>query len=279
MNFDERVQAVAKFGFTDRQARLLVTVMLHAGMCVPRQYARFVGTAYGHNVTKFFDKLVQRRYATASDCLHNRAALYHVRHQALYRAIGQPQSRYRRPISARQAIDRVRLLDGVISHPELTWLATEEDKVAFFNLMAPSLPPERLPHAGNASSGGVRFFPEALPIGVERSGRVVLLYLVTGPFDSNIRSFLQRHAELLRALAGWTLQLLSRGQRRRRRCFGLRGSTRCRRGRIQPAVRREGPSTQRIAFRGQSCASVLLDFIGERLHRFFGDQSALATRE
>jgi hypothetical protein len=149
MNFDERVQAVAKFGFTDRQARFLVTVMLHAGMCVPRQYARFVGTAYGHNVTKFFDELVQRRYATASDCLHNRAALYHVQHQALYRAIGQPQSRYRRPVSARQAIDRVRLLDGVISHPELT-----------------------------------------------------------GPFDSNVRSFLQRHAELLRALPGWTLQLL-----------------------------------------------------------------------
>jgi hypothetical protein len=208
MNFDERVQAVAKCGFTDRQARFLVTVMLHAGMCVPRQYARFVGTAYGHNVTKFFDKLVERRYATATDCLHNRASLYHVQHQALYRAIGQPQSRYRRPVSARQAIDRVRLLDGVISHPEITWLATEQDKVAFFNLMAPSLLAERLPHAGNASSGRVRLFPEALPIGVERSGRVVLLYLVTGPFDSKIRSFLQRHAELLRALPGWTLQLL-----------------------------------------------------------------------
>jgi hypothetical protein len=48
MNFDERVQAVAKFGFTERQARFLVTVMLHAGVCVPRQYARFAGTAYGH---------------------------------------------------------------------------------------------------------------------------------------------------------------------------------------------------------------------------------------
>jgi hypothetical protein len=208
MNFDERVQAVAKFGFTDRQARFLVTVMRHAGMCVPRQYARFVGTAYGHNVTKFFDKLVQCRYATASDCLHNRAALYHVQHQALYRAIGQPQSRYRRPVSTMQAIARVRLLDAVISHPELTWLATEDDKLAFFNLMAPCLQPQRLPHTGNASSGRVRLFPDGLPIGVERSGRVVLLYLVTGPFDSNVRSFLQRHAELLRALPGWTLQLL-----------------------------------------------------------------------
>jgi hypothetical protein len=201
-------QAVVKFGFSERQARFLVTVMLHAGVCVPRQYAVFAGTAYGHKVTRFFDKLVERRYATASDCLHNRAALYHIQHQALYRAIGQPQSRYRRPVSARQAIDRVRLLDGVISHPELTWLATEDDKVAFFNLMAPLLPPELLPHTVKASSGRVRLFPDALPIGVERNGRVVLLYLVTGPFDSNVRSFLQRHAELLRALPGWTLQLL-----------------------------------------------------------------------
>jgi hypothetical protein len=54
MTFDERVQAVAKFGFTERQARFLVTVMLHAGVCVPRQYAMFGGTAYGRNVTKFF---------------------------------------------------------------------------------------------------------------------------------------------------------------------------------------------------------------------------------
>jgi len=171
MTFDERVQAVAKFGFTDRQARFLV--MLHAGVCVPRQYATFAGTAYGHNVTQCFEKLTEGGYATASDCLHNRAALYHVHHQALYRAIGQPQSRDRRPVSARPAIDRMRLLDGVINDPELIWLATEEDKVAFFNLMVPSLPPERLPHIGKASSGRVRLFPDALPIGVDPNGRVV----------------------------------------------------------------------------------------------------------
>jgi len=38
MTFDERTQAVVKMGgFTERQARFLVTVMLHAGVCVPRQ--------------------------------------------------------------------------------------------------------------------------------------------------------------------------------------------------------------------------------------------------
>jgi hypothetical protein len=52
MTFDDRVQVVAKKGFTDRQGRFLVTVMLHAGVCVPRQYARFCGIVHGHRVWK-----------------------------------------------------------------------------------------------------------------------------------------------------------------------------------------------------------------------------------
>jgi hypothetical protein len=210
MTAEDRIKAIAELGFTDRQARFLVTVMLHSGVCVPRQYAAFAGTAYGHNVTKFFATLVQRGYATGSDCLHNRAALYHIHHQALYRAIGQPHSRHRRPTSARQAIDRVMLLDAVITNPEIVWMATAEERIAFFSMMAPRLPPERLPHlgGGKSSSGRVRMFPDGLPIGVEPNGRVVFLYLVTTSFDGNLRVFLQRSIDLLNALPGWTLRLL-----------------------------------------------------------------------
>lgn len=46
MTFDERVQAVAKKGFSDCQLRFLTTVMLQAGVCVPRQYARYCGIVY-----------------------------------------------------------------------------------------------------------------------------------------------------------------------------------------------------------------------------------------
>ena len=60
MTAEQRLGAITELGFTERQARFLVTVMLHAGVCVPRQYARFAGTAYGHNVTKFFYKLTER---------------------------------------------------------------------------------------------------------------------------------------------------------------------------------------------------------------------------
>ena len=49
----DRIQTVTEFGFTERQARFLVLVMRHAGVCVPRQYARFAGVAYGAEVQRF----------------------------------------------------------------------------------------------------------------------------------------------------------------------------------------------------------------------------------
>src|SRR5690242_16341586 len=167
MNFDDRVSAVAKFGVTDRQARFLTTVMLHSGLCVPRQFATFAGIAYGHKVSRFFDRLVDREYATACGCLHSRAALYHVRYQPLYRAIEQPDSRYRRPVSARHAISRLMRLDAVIADRDVHWFGGEAEKVAFFSLMAPSCPHERLPHifANTPTSPRLHLFSDGLPIG------------------------------------------------------------------------------------------------------------------
>jgi len=54
----DRIQTVTEFGFTERQARFLMLVMRHAGVCVPRQYARFAGVAYGAKCNAFFDRLV-----------------------------------------------------------------------------------------------------------------------------------------------------------------------------------------------------------------------------
>ncbi len=43
----ERIDAVAKLGFTPRQAGFLVTVALHAGVCLSRQYATYSGLCLG----------------------------------------------------------------------------------------------------------------------------------------------------------------------------------------------------------------------------------------
>ena len=210
MTFDQCVTAVAKFDVTERQARFLVTVMQHGGVCIPRQYARFATRAYGHTVSRFFDKLVRRRWAVVCDCTHNRAQLYHVRHQALYRAIGEPDSRYRRPVSTRLAIERLMVLDAMLESPDLSWLGTEAEKVAFFSQRAPTLPRECFPHKTvGPLPGRVRLFPDDLPIGVDGTGRVFFLYLVTTSIDLDLHAFVQRLSDLLRALPAWTIRLVS----------------------------------------------------------------------
>jgi hypothetical protein len=209
---DERVHAVAKLGFTERQARFLTTVMLHGGICVRRQYARFAGTAYGHKVNVFFDKLVRRGHVVTCDCVHNRAKLYHVHDRALYRVIGAANSRYRRPVAARAVFDRLMRLDAVIEYPELEWLPTEDEKLAFFADAALSCPVDRLRHVmvggGPGPQRRVRVFSDDVLIGVEPTGRVVFLYLVTTPFTDAVRPCLQRSGDVLRTIPAWTLKLL-----------------------------------------------------------------------
>ncbi len=41
MTFEQRTAALTAKGFTDRQARFRVTVMLHSGACMDRQYCAF----------------------------------------------------------------------------------------------------------------------------------------------------------------------------------------------------------------------------------------------
>ncbi len=121
MRFDDRVHAVAGFGFTPRQACFLVIVMLHAGVCLPRQYAAFAGIVHGQKTRMFFAKLVKSRYASAYRCRHNRGRIYQVHHKALYRVIGQTDSRHRRPLSPARVVRGLMLLDAVLAYPGLRW--------------------------------------------------------------------------------------------------------------------------------------------------------------
>ena len=60
-----RVAAVTGFGFTERQARFLVTVMVHSGVFLERHYCAFAGISHGQKAHDFVGKLIARRFATA----------------------------------------------------------------------------------------------------------------------------------------------------------------------------------------------------------------------
>jgi hypothetical protein len=207
--FDERVHAIAKKGFTERQARFLVTVMSHTGVCVPRQYARFCGIVHGQKTRKFFAKLVRLQYASMYDCRHNRARIYHVNQRALYAAVGAPDSALRRRMTLNHAIHRLMVLDAIVEDPEMIWLGTAEDKALHLTALT-SIKPEDLPRmtVGSADRRRPRYFPDRLPIGIHPAGRGVLVHVLLDRTLKDYRVFLERHSAVLRALPAWTVRVV-----------------------------------------------------------------------
>ena len=106
-------------------------------------------------------------------------------------------------------------LDAVLADRRYAWLGTEQDKVAYFK----STFEQRgvgadpgLPHLvfGTGPEKVIRYFPDKMPIGVERDygPRHVFLFLVTSEVPAAFRMFLFRHADLLGSVRQWTIRLL-----------------------------------------------------------------------
>lgn len=208
MNIDEVVRTVAKQGFTERQARFLVLVARHTGVCVMRQYAAFAGIVFGQKTRLFFAKLERLGWVSTYNCAHNRARIYHLRHRSLYEAIGEPDSRLRRPPAVPRAVERLMVLDAILANPDIIWLATPDEKAAHVSAIG-GVAPERMPHVRVRQGGAdhVRCFPDRLPIGIHPEGRWVFVALVTGGGGRELLSFAHRHVDLLADLPAWSVRV------------------------------------------------------------------------
>jgi hypothetical protein len=58
-----RARTISAFGFTDRQARFLVLVLEHSGVCLPRHYRTFTGIAHGRQTHALFSNLIAGGFA------------------------------------------------------------------------------------------------------------------------------------------------------------------------------------------------------------------------
>jgi hypothetical protein len=213
-NVARRTAAVAGFGFTERQARFLVTVMEHAGVFVERQYCAFAGIAHGQKTHDFIEKLLLHEFAREirPGALH-RGRLYHVQAKRLYAAIGETDNRNRKPAPRGRLVERLMLLDAVLDDREHLWLGTETDKWRYVVLRCREhrLEKKELPHVvfGKGAAQTLRLFPDKLPIGVVRAGDDhVFVYLARRRSPVDLRAFLVRHAVLLKALHRWTIRVL-----------------------------------------------------------------------
>lgn len=204
---DDRVDAVAKFGFTERQARFLVTVMLHSGVCLQRQYAAFAGIRHGQKTRKFFAKLVKLGFAVEYACRHNRGHLYHVRAKPLYRAIDQTDSRHRRPLSAACVVENLGFLDALLSSPSVVWLGTSNDVRVHLSSLA-GVSPEQLDPFLTDDLRSTRAIRGRMATGIDLSGRWVFLYVPTDTRIEGFHTFVQRHAAVLARLPSWTVRVV-----------------------------------------------------------------------
>ena len=209
-----RIQKLIDLGFSLRQARFLVHVLVFSGVFIERQYRAFTGVAHGQKTHDFLAKLVTGGYATpiTPGALH-RGRLYHVQYKPLYEAIGEPNNRNRKAASLGRSVERLMLLDAVLADTRYGWLGTEQDKRNYFReALERDLLPQWYPHLrfGERAAYTMRFFPDKLPIGVPLKGerRHVFLYLATREVPADFRVFLLRHADLLTAVHDWTIRIL-----------------------------------------------------------------------
>jgi hypothetical protein len=204
---------LAPFGFTDRQARFLVTVMRHAGIFIGRQYAAFAGITHGQKVHDFIQTLLVRRLATAIELgTTGRTRIIHVHYKPLYAAIGEPDNRNRRRVTIDRTIHRLMILDPVLADGSVNWLGSEREKRWYFKeRLDDNLRDNEYPRLvfGKPPDMHIRYFPDKLPIGYEPDRRRhVFLYLARSPSPMDFRVFILRHLELLNALGFWTIRVL-----------------------------------------------------------------------
>jgi hypothetical protein len=202
---EERLTAIAEFGFTARQARFLNLVMRHAGVCLLRQYTAFAGIVHGQKTRAFFARLVQRGYASAHECRHNRGRVYHIHHQALYRAIGEPHSRYRRPVSAARITARLAALDALLAATDVTWLVSGEVKNHLASVRSDQVMTEI---AAQSSALSDSVCSDTVRIGVDATGRTVVLCVLMPVALEDFRRRLARLVAVLSRLQRWTLRLV-----------------------------------------------------------------------
>lgn len=205
ITFDERVRTLAPIGLRRRQTEFVVTVALHGGYCLQRQYDAFVGRRHGQVGSDLFDRLITRRLATRVQLARHRGYIYHLHSKGLYRALGQEDNRNRRRASAAQIARKLMALDYVIATPTREWLATEDDKVTAlttrFNVPMVDLPRRRYRSLGDRQAPTFRCFVNKLPIAVtDGEPTVEFVHLVLDKSGAGLETFLDDHAPLLRRL-------------------------------------------------------------------------------
>ena len=184
MNFPHlqgREQLLRPLGFSGHEAEWITLVCLHSGLFTRDQVEAFFGlskSAANRLILRLLQVQVSGR-ALASEQITDSRRIFRIFGKAIYRELGIANVRHRRESSIEVTRRRLLSLDFVLDHPDLPWLATEQEKVACFEQLGidPALFPKRI-YTGRAN-GRVRYFHIKMPIAVETE-RATFVYIDPG---------------------------------------------------------------------------------------------------
>ncbi len=100
-------------------------------------------------------------------------------------------------------------LDMALMSPDLDWLTTRSEKVAYLKAWtAPESSEHPVETKVQDGADLANQFPGTFPIGIDPTGQLLLLYLATVPWTDDFQTFLVGHTALLRVTPAWTLRLV-----------------------------------------------------------------------
>ena len=158
----DRDTALRTLSFSAVEASWLTLVCLHSGVFTRHQFCRFHNcreNAAHRFVRRLADSGVAREHPLP-DSRHRFTRVYDRR---LYRALAIEPVRHRGSANPAVLFRRLLSLDFVLKHADLPWLATEQEKVAYFTdrgIGANRLPQRR--YGGAIQTR--RYFPLKLPV-------------------------------------------------------------------------------------------------------------------
>ena len=165
----DREKALGPFGLKGREAQWVALVCLHSGVFTRPQFCFFFDDAPRVRALRFVRYLLERGLAVefALPKNHGGARGCRISHKPIYQALGIENVRHRREAEDFLLLRRLLSLDYILEHPELPWLASEKEKVDFFELLG--IDRNRIPQRiyQGAVRKQTRYFALKLPIAAD----------------------------------------------------------------------------------------------------------------
>ena len=200
----DREKSLEPFGWKGREAEWIALVCLHSGVFTRAQFCYFFDAVSDRKrAFRFVRDLLDRGFAV-EDALPNkrgRAKACRISSKEIYHKCWELRtSGTAGKVDDSLMLRRLLSLDYVLEHPQLPWLPTEPEKVAFFDLLGIDRRrlPSRLYHGANGNQ--TRYFALKLPIAADTK-TATFAYVDPGKYtDTELRSWGAAHEWLWRAL-------------------------------------------------------------------------------